>query len=60
MSNVETALADELVLAANWLAETPRAQRGAAIPELRRRFGIDLDQALVVVRQNNMRLAKAT
>ncbi|MES0100918.1 hypothetical protein [Mesorhizobium sp. M0019] len=52
--------AASLAEAATWLAQTPRAERGgAAIPQLQRRFGLTLEQALDVVRQNNLRLARA-
>lgn len=47
--------------AAAWLASTTRAERGgAAIPELQRRFGLSLKAAVAVVRENNLRLARAT
>lgn len=50
---------DPVADAAAWLADTPRSQRGSAIPELRHRFGLSLDQAVAVVRENNLRLARA-
>lgn len=49
---------DPVADAVAWLADTPRSQRGSAIPELRHRFGLTLDQA-TVVRANNLRLARA-
>lgn len=50
-----------IVKAAVWIASTTRAERGApAIPELQRRFGLSLKEAVAVVRENNLRLARAT
>lgn len=51
---------DSAAEAAAWLRDTPRSQRGPTIPELRRRFGLSLEQAVAVVRANNLRLARAT
>lgn len=51
---------NRLAEAAVWLADTPRARRGPTIPELRRRFDLSLEQAIAVVRENNLRLARAT
>lgn len=52
---------DPIAEAAAWLATTPRAERGgAAVPELKRRFELSLAEALVVIRDNNLRLARST
>lgn len=46
--------------AAKWLADTPRAQRGGAIvPQIQIRFGLSLQEAVAIVRQNNLRLARS-
>ncbi|MBM2715317.1 hypothetical protein JQK88_29735 [Mesorhizobium caraganae] len=39
--------------AARYIVEVPRQQRGPAIPELRRRFGLDPKAACVAVRLAN-------
>ncbi|WP_189379717.1 hypothetical protein [Mesorhizobium sp. M4B.F.Ca.ET.013.02.1.1] len=53
--------ADKLAKAARWLAETPRAERGsAAVPALQRRFGLSVAEACEIIRENNLRLARAT
>lgn len=52
---------DRIADATTWLADTPRAERGgAAIPQLQSRFGLSLHDAVAVVRENNLRLARAS
>lgn len=56
-----SAAPDTMAEAASWLATTPRAERGgAAVPVLVKRFGLTREQAIAVIRANNMRLARAT
>ncbi|RUX97157.1 MULTISPECIES: hypothetical protein [unclassified Mesorhizobium] len=50
----------KLAEAAKWLAETPRAGRGSAVPEMQQRFGLSVAEACEVCRLNNLRLARAT
>jgi hypothetical protein len=51
---------DKLARAAQWLAETPRHERGgAAVPALQRRFGLTAVEACQVIAANNVRLARA-
>jgi hypothetical protein len=51
---------DQLAQAAEWLAETPREQRGNAVAELQVRFGLSAVDACHVIRENNLRLARST
>lgn len=46
--------------AAAWLAKTPRDQRGPAVPELQRRFGLSATEACAAIRECNLILARAT
>ena len=43
-----------------WLANTPRSQRGPAVPELQRRFGLSAAEAVAVIREVALRHARAT
>lgn len=46
--------------AAKWLAVTPRSQRGPAVPEVQRRFGLTAAEACEAVRQAGLIRARAT
>lgn len=46
--------------AARWLASTPPAQRGPVVPALRERFGLSPSEACAVIREVNLRRARAT
>jgi len=42
-----------------WLLKTPRQQRGPAVPEIRRLFGLDIKTACSVIREVTRRRATA-
>lgn len=46
--------------AAKWLAQTPRHQRGPAVPELKSRFGLNALEACAAIREANLMRARAT
>lgn len=50
---------DPVAEAAAWLASTTRAERGPAVPELRRRFGLSLAEAVAIVRARHLELSRA-
>lgn len=45
--------------AAKWLAVTPRSQRGHAIPELQKRFGLTAAQAVDAIRAADLIKARS-
>jgi hypothetical protein len=45
--------------AARWLTTTPREQRGHAVPELQKRFGLSAVEACAAIREANLRRARA-
>lgn len=46
--------------AAQWLSITPRSQRGAAVPEVQRRFGLNAAEACEAIREAALIHARAT
>ncbi|WP_442583125.1 hypothetical protein ACSBOB_14695 [Mesorhizobium sp. ASY16-5R] len=55
----EVPASPDLTAAADWLRDTPRSQRGPAVPELQRRFGLSAVMAVEIIRARNLELARA-
>lgn len=52
-------MAEGIERAAQWLATTPRSQRGHAVPELQKRFGLTASEAIGAIREAELIKARS-